>query len=114
MEYKFTAYNEFIRYSDNSPTATNNNRNSSNSSPKVEPKSSQTVAKPALDRVTLSNQSDRDALISQITSQFKIGGINPLMGSLIPTGGLGMGSGLYAGVGQLASYQVKSLINNYV
>ncbi len=114
MEYKFTAYNEFVRYSDNSPTSVNKNKSLSGSSPKTETPPSQAVEKAVSDRVTITNQNDREALISQITSQFKIGGINPLMGSLIPTGGLGMGSGLYAGVGQLAAYQVKSLINSYV
>ncbi|VAX17770.1 hypothetical protein MNBD_NITROSPINAE01-9 [hydrothermal vent metagenome] len=104
MEFKLTPLSEFIRSSNTAPLS------GKEYSALAHPEKTLPAQTPQ-DSVSLSTDSGRQSFINSITTNFGGGG-NPLFNSLTPSGnGLG---GLYAGVGQLASYQMKSLIDGYV
>lgn len=104
MEFKLAPLSDFIRSSDRSPLS--RKEYSALAHPnRVAPEATST------DTVQLSSDNGRQALINSLTSGFSAGG-NALFNSLTPANnGLG---GLYAGVGQLSPYQIKSLIDDYV
>ncbi len=104
MEFKLTPLSEFIRSSNTAPLS------SKEYSALAHPEKT-LPTQPAQDSVSLSTDGGRQSLINSITTNFGGGG-NPLFNSLAPSdSNLG---GLYAGVGQLAPYQMKSLIDGYV
>ncbi len=67
---------------------------------------------PVSDIVDLSSGGGRDALVKSLT---RGSGSFDLLGTLIPSASsLGGSYGLYAGVGEIPYYKVKSLIDKYV
>ncbi|MBF0169671.1 MAG: hypothetical protein HQK87_01055 [Nitrospinae bacterium] len=66
-------------------------------------------------KVEISSAAGRQSMLAALKQKFNVGPVAAsLVGSLTPSPSSGFSSGLYAGVGQLSSSQVHSLINGYV
>ncbi len=67
------------------------------------------------EKVEISSAAGRQSMLSALKAKYGYSSVNAsLLSGLIPPASSGFSSGLYAGVGQLSSSQVQSLINGYV
>ena len=112
MSYDFTPLGNFIGSSDRSPLSrsayealSRSNRSETSPAPKNN----------AVPKHTVSTDGQRDAFVNSLLGKFSGAGLKPMLDSLVPSAkSLGGSYGLYAGVGELPAYKVKSLIDGYV
>ncbi len=108
MTYQIAPLSDFIRNSDRTPMSLEEYRAS------TRPKST-VLSDPIEDRVDISSERGRNVLLGALSSRLAGNGSSALFRSLIPSeSALGASYGLYAGVGELPAYKVKSLISLHV